>query len=70
MIFNITLKDSCVRIQLLLIKIYSSGFPITHQNGKASLGGFEQSTFRLTAERVNRLRNRDCFRITAKFSKY
>ena len=71
MILNITLKDSCVIMQLFLIKIHSSGFPITYQNGKASLSGFEQPTFRLTAERANRLRYRDdCFPIAAKFSKY
>ena len=43
-IFYITLKDPCVRMQLLLIKIDPSGFPFTHQNRKASLGGFESPT--------------------------
>ena len=70
MICNITLKDSCVRIQLLLIKIILRDVH-SHINiaVKASLGGFEQPTFRLTAERAKILRHRDCFQIPAKFSK-
>ena len=36
-------------------------------NKKSSLGGFEPPTFRLTAERANRLRHRDLFFKTEKF---
>ena len=46
-------------MQLLLIKILRTDLEFTDQNENASRGGFEPPTFRLTAERANRLRNRD-----------
>ena len=42
-------------MELLLIKILPTELEFTYQNGNASLGRFEQPTFRLTAERANRL---------------
>ena len=49
-------------MQFLVITVQSSELASTDQNGEASLGGFELPTFRLTAERANRLRHRDCVR--------
>ena len=54
-------------MQLLLIKILRTDLEFTNQNGNASLGGFEPPTFRLTAERANRLRHRDGVRKNEKF---
>ena len=51
-----------MRIQLLVITVLPSELASTDQNAKASLGGFEPPTFRLTAECANRLRHRDCVR--------
>ena len=51
-----------MRIQLLVITVLPSELASTDQNWKASLGGFEAPTFRLTAERANRLRHIDCVR--------
>ena len=54
-------------MQLLLIKISRTHIKFTDQNGNASLGGFEPPTFRLTAERANRMRHRDGVRKNEKF---
>ena len=54
-------------MQLLLIKILRTDLQFTDQNENASLGGFEAPTFRLTAERANRLRHRDGVRKNEKF---
>ena len=54
-------------MQLLLIKILRTDLEFRDQNGNASLGGFEPRTFRLTAERANRLRHRDGVRKNEKF---
>ena len=55
-------------MQLLLIKILRThSIEFTDQNENASLGGFEPPTFRLTAERANRLRHRDGVRKNEKF---
>ena len=54
-------------MQLFLIKILRTHKGFTDQNENASLGGFEPPTFRLTAERANRLRHRDGVRKNEKF---
>ena len=54
-------------MQLLLIKILRTDLEFTNENGNASLGGFEPTTFRLTAERANRLRHRYGVRKNEKF---
>ena len=54
-------------MQLLLIKILRTDLEFTNENGNASLGGFEPPTFRLTAERANRLRHGDGVRKNVKF---
>ena len=54
-------------MELLLIKILPTELEFTDQNGNASLGGFEAPTFRLTAERANRLRYREGVRKNEKF---
>ena len=57
-------------MQLLLIKILPTELEFTDQNGNASLGGYGPPTFRLTAERANRLRHRDGVRKNEKFKSF